>query len=281
MKIVVMGIGFLGAKIFNFFSKEHEVVGAEINPKIFSIKKVDANDKEDLRKFLLNQNPDVVIDTIALTSSVACERNPELCRKINYETAKNIAEICQEIGAKMVFISSSYVFDGKKGDYGELDEPTPTNEYAKTKVLAEKVVLNLPNSIVIRIEPLYGYDETISQIKFGTGIFEKEIKVGKTILIRKPTFVEDVPKVISTLIAKNSSGIFHIAGPDKFGWLEFLRKLASITNQESKIKVVDDSQWIVKSPRDTTLNTAKLNALRIKMTSFENAIKELQKFLYH
>ena len=281
MKIAIIGIGFLGRKLSDFFYKEHKVFGADRNPKNPSIEKLDATKKEDVKEFLLCYKPEIVINTVALASSVACEKNPELCKKLNYATAKNIAEICREINAKLIFISSSYVFDGKKGNYNEQDTIFPTNEYAKAKILAEEEVLKSPTSIVIRTEPMYGYDENAHQLKFGTGTFQKEIEIGSTDLIRKPIFINDVPRIISKLIERNRSGIFHIAGPDKIIWSAFLKKLSSIVNAESNLKIVDSSKWLVKSPKDSTLDTSKINLLGIQTTSIAEALKKLQEFLNH
>ena len=248
---------------------------------ISSIEKLDATKKEDVKEFLLCYKPEIVINTVALASSVACEKNPELCKKSNYVTAKNIAEICREINAKLIFISSSYVFDGKKGNYNEQDTIFPTNEYAKAKILAEEEVLKSPISIVIRTEPMYGYDENTHQLKFGTGTFQKEIEIGSTDLIRKPIFINDVPRIISKLIERNKSGIFHIAGPEKIIWYDFLKKLSSVVNAESNLKIVDSSKWLLKSPKDSTLDTSKINLLGIQTTSIAEALKKLQKFLNH
>ena len=158
MKIVIFGAGgFLGTKLMKILSKDYEVIGTDINGKE-GMTKLDATNKQEIKVFLLNHKPDVVIDTIALTSSVACEKNQELAKKLNYETAKNIAEVCKLISAKMIFISSSYIFNGEKGDYKETDKANSLLEYSKTKIIAEEEVLKLDNSIVLRVDIMYGYN---------------------------------------------------------------------------------------------------------------------------
>ena len=281
MKIAIFGIGFLGNKLMEFFSKEHKVIGADINPKNNFIKKIDATNKKEVEDFLIQNKPEIVIDTIALTSSVKCEKNLELCKKLNYETAKNIADACKKINSKMIFISSSYVFNGEKGNYKETDQPKTTNEYAKTKLLAENEVLKNPTSIVIRIEPMYGFDSLTNQLKFGTGTFAKEVEIGYPDMLRKPLFIEDVPNIILKLIKKNQKGIFNVAGPDKLKWIDFLKKLALLINAQDKIKIVDSSKWVIKSPNDSSLEISKINSLGIKTTSFKDALEKLQKFLNH
>jgi len=277
MKIAIIGAsGFLGKKLFDYFSKKYEVIGVDRNPISDLITKIDAINKKAMAKFLLEQKPEVVINTVALTSSVACERDSELCKKLNYETAKNIKESCKKIGAKMIFISSSFIFDGERGNYSEEDELNPTNQYAKTKIMAEKIISELEDYLIIRVDMMYGVDN--KKIKFGTGTFEREtIGVGYPNQTKQPVFIDDVPRVIDFLIQKNQKGIFHVAGPDKINILDFLRKLAKLENAGDKIKIVDSSKWLVKSPLNSTLNISKIVSLGIKTTSFEDALNKIKK----
>jgi dTDP-4-dehydrorhamnose reductase len=276
MKIAVFGVGFLGGKLMNFFSNNFEVVGADINTHNRLVKKLDATDAEEVTAFLMAEKPDIVIDTIALSSYFACEKNPELCQKLNYDTAKNIADVCQMINAKMIFISSSYVFNGEKGNYSETDIPNSTHEYGRSKVLAEKKILESKGAIVIRTEPLYGYDEQKSQITVGTNTFEDYAKVGYPDLLRGPVFVDDIPKIIFNLIEKKQSGLFHIASTKKLKWLYFLTTVASIINAEDKVIIVDNSDWVLKPPYDSSLDISKITSIGIKTTSFDVALNTLR-----
>lgn len=276
MKIAVFGVGFLGRKLMNFFSNNFEVVGADINSHNRSVKKLDATDPKEVKDFLMHEKPDIVIDTIALSSYFACEKNPELCQKLNYDTTKNIVDVCKTINAKMIFISSSYVFNGEIGNYSEIDIPNSTHEYGKSKVRAEKRVLELKDAIVIRTEPLYGYDEEKSQITVGTNTFVDYAKVGYPDLLRSPVFVDDIPKIIFNLIEKKQSGLFHIASAKKMKWLDFLTKVASVINAEDKVIIVDNSDWILKPPHDSSLDISKISSIGIPITSFDIALNVLR-----
>jgi len=284
MKIAVFGVGFLGSKLINFFSNDYEVVGADIKLHSNSfVKKLDATDPEEVRLFLISEKPDIVIDTIALSSYFTCENNPNLCKKLNYDTAENIAEICKEINAKMIFISSSYVFNGEKGNYSEEDTPNSIHEYGRSKVRAEKKVLELKDSIVIRTESLYGYDDEKAKITVGTNTFQDYAKVGYPDLLRSPVFVDDIPRIILNLIEKKQSGLFHIASTKKITWLYFLTKVASLINAEDKVVIVDNSDWILKPPHDSSLNISKITSLGISTTSFDfgfNALRTIIKSKY-
>ena len=279
MKIAILGVGFLGGKLVEFFSKRFKVVCADINPRSDLVNKIDATNKQEIENFLFLERPDIVINTIALSSYFVCENNHKLCRKLNFESAKYIAEACKKIDAKMIFISSSYIFDGEKGNYLETDIPNSLNKYALSKIDAEKKVLELDRAIVIRSEPMYGFDKGKKQIIFGTNTFEVDVKIGFPNILRKPIFIDDVPRIIFSLVEKNQSGIFNIAGPTKLKWLDFLIDLSMLVNAQNKIKIVDNSAWILKPPYDSSLNTSKITSIGIETTDFMIALKELNKLL--
>jgi dTDP-4-dehydrorhamnose reductase len=276
MKIAILGVGFLGEKLFQFFSKNFTVVCADIYPRTNLINKIDATNRKEIDTFLTIENPDIVIDTIALSSYFICENNPILCRKLNYDSAKYISEACKKINAKMIFISSSYIFDGKKGNYMETEIPNSENKYALSKIDAEKKVLELFNSIVIRSEPMYGFDIIKKQIVFGTNTFELDVKIGFPDILRKPIYVDDFPPIILRLIEKDKSGIFNLAGPSKLKWIDFVTDLSLLIDAQKKIKLVNSSDWILNPPYDSTLDTSKIESIGIKTSTFNEALKEIK-----
>lgn len=279
MKIAIMGVGFLGSKLLEFFSKQYEVVCADISPRSERIYEIDATKKLEVEAFFLKERPNIVINTIALSSYFECEKNHLLCRKLNYESAKNISNSCKKYGSKMVFISSSYVFDGEKGEYLETDSPNSVNKYAESKIDAEKAVLDLKDSIIIRMEPIYGFDNEKKQIVFGTNTFQNDVKVGFPNIFRKPIFVDDIPPIISKLLDKNLTGVFNVAGLNKLRWIDFLLELSNLVDSRKKIKIVDSSSWILKPPFDSSLNTAKIELLNVRITQFNSALIKLRKII--
>jgi len=281
MKILIFGAsGFLGTKLIEIFSQGNEVMGVDVSPKNESIKKLDAMNFSEVQFFVNKHKPDLIIDTIALTSSVLCERSPHLAKDLNFLTAKNIADSIKSLNIPMIFISSSYIFDGKKGNYSETDVPNITNIYAKYKLEAEKEVLRLAQGIVLRVDIMYGYNKADSL----SGVFEnflsgKEIFVGNPHQTRSPLFVEDIPEAILKLLRKNQRGIFNLAGSTKISHLEFLEKLEQLTRKDSRIKILDEEDLLVKPLKDSSLNLTKINLLGIKTTSLEEGLNVLQKQL--
>lgn len=278
MKILVLGSnGFLGSELIHYFSKNNEVFGASLNSSNEE-EKLDLLDRSAVDYFFKKINPDIVIDTVALSSSVLCEQNPRLCKMLTFQTAKNIAKVCKDINAKMVFISSSYVFDGEKGDYSEEDIPSPRGEYAKSKFLAEREVLKLNNSIVLRVDLMYGLYK--GELRVGTRVIHREdIELGYPSQLRSPVFIKDLPQGIERLLNNNQRGIFHIAGKEKITMLDFLKKLVAIPENRVKLKIVDPSIFLFKSPKNSTLDSSRLAGCGFKATSLEESIKLIKKSL--
>ena len=279
-KIVIIGVGFLGGHLYNFLGNFFDVVGVDIKcNEDPSIKKIDVTNDKEISFFLKTQKPDVIINTVAMSSYFACERNYEMCRKLNYNVAINILKVCNDIGAKLIFISSSYVFDGEKGNYLEEDMPNASNHYSILKIAAESEILKNKKSIVIRSEPMYGYDDSRKKLVIGTNDFEGYFEIAYPDLLRCPIFINDIPRIIHGLLINEECGIFNVAGKDKLRWIDFVSKLDMLSNKFSKIKIVDSTNWKLKPPYDTTLNITKIKDIGMKITSFTDALGKLRKLL--
>ena len=88
-----------------------------------------------------------------------------------------------------------------------------------------------------------------------------------------------MPQIIYTLIKKNLSGIYNVAGPNKLKWYDFLLELSKLVDASEKIRIVDNSHWILHPPVDTSLKIKKINLLGIHTTLFTEALEELKKFI--
>ena len=279
MKILIIGAtGFLGRKLMNFLSKSHEVYGASLT-KEKGIKKVDATDINEVSEIISTLNPEIVIDTVSLSSSIECENNPSLAERLNYLTAKNIQTICEKNGSKMIFISSSYVFDGISGNYSENDMPCPVNQYGKTKEMAENEIKKLKEYLILRVDLMYGFNG----INLPNGVFSKIIS-RKNIYVsdlnqqRSPIFVDDVVKIIDILLKTGKNGIFHLSGDEKISYFKFLKRLEKIKREKTKIFISQsNSSKGLTIPQVSTLNNSKLKNLGIFPSSLNEGLENLKK----
>ena len=158
-KIFVFGRGFLGNYVVNEFKKYgDDVYSSRLMNCSKDDFKIDIRDKNSIFDVLEKIKPDIIINCVAITDLDFLEDNPEIGFEINSEGSKNIAFASKKYGAKLIHISTDSIFDGKKGMYEENDSVNPINVYAKTKLLAEKYVMQETTNYLILRTNFIGYD---------------------------------------------------------------------------------------------------------------------------
>ncbi|MDQ0901572.1 MULTISPECIES: dTDP-4-dehydrorhamnose reductase [unclassified Paenibacillus] len=206
MKILITGaVGQLGSTLVSFLTAAHEVVP-------LSRAELDITIPNKVKETILIHRPDVIIHTAAYTDVDLSEKHADTAFQINAFGTRNIAEAAELVGAKLVHISSDYVFDGmKKEPYIESDCPSPINIYGSTKLLGEKFVeLYCSKHFIVRTAWLYGMGQrsfvnTICKLARS----QNEISV-VTDCYGSPTYVVDLAAFITELLSKESYGIYHV-----------------------------------------------------------------------
>jgi len=115
-----------------------------------SHQEMDITDADSVCAAVAAHKPNVFIHGAALVGTGVCAADPERCHNVNVRGTENVLNICQAEAARLVFISTNYVFDGEKGNYAERDPVSPISEYAKSKTTAESLITGYSNSLVIR-----------------------------------------------------------------------------------------------------------------------------------
>ena len=222
MKIFISGAsGLVGSNCLKYFKEMGwEVVGShfsfETNETVF----YNTLDLQNKKNFDINTfNPDVILHCGALTHVDYCENNIEESYEKTVISTQNLLSIAKKIDAKLVFISTDYVFDGTKGPYIEEDEKNPLSIYAKHKWNAEQAVKNDKNNhLIIRITNVYG--DEIRNKNFVARIVEQcenNQIVNLTLPIDQyatPVNAWDIARALYLLIQDNKKGIYHIASTD-------------------------------------------------------------------
>ncbi|MCK4734179.1 MAG: NAD(P)-dependent oxidoreductase, partial [Methanophagales archaeon] len=158
------GSGLLGSKIAEI-ALEKRVHGiyagyCHFKPEFGEPVKIDLAKNTDLA-VIAQIKPDVIIHTAALTNVDGCETNKELAYRINTEGTRRVADIANELGAFLVYVSTDYVFSGDKGMYKEEDDPNPINYYGYTKLLGEQYC-----SCIVRPCVIYGAKPASGTVNF-------------------------------------------------------------------------------------------------------------------
>jgi len=218
MKIIITGVtGLLGNQLAKTLINDHSVIGmskSNISPICKTIN-VDITDATETYNAITKENPDIVIHCAALSNVDECERNPQEAYKINALGTRNIALSCQRFDAKLLYISTDYVFTNPvpiMGGFSEFDQTNPCNIYAKSKLAGENYVKELLNKFwIVRPSWLFG----IGKANFVTQILST-IQDGKpykaaTDMISSPTSVFELSEAISELIKTDLFGTYHIS----------------------------------------------------------------------
>lgn len=280
MKILITGgNGFLGNYLVNYFSKHFDVIAAyhkQIpNPNKKHIH-IDIIDKDSLKK-VEQLKPNMIIHCAAMKDVLICEKNKEQCYNVNVNGTKSIIDVCKKINAKLIYISTDYVFKGDQGNYKEGDIKEPTTVHGKSKSEAEDLIIDSNiNYTICRTAGIYSFLGN----NFLTFILNKlrnneEINAF-TNIYNTPTYIKDFAETISVIIKKDKKGIFNIAGKERINRYNFAKKIAKIFNlDESLIKEDIDSSI---RPKDLSLNTENTQKeLETKFLTIEQGLNEIKK----
>ena len=229
--LVVGGTGLVG----NTLVRVWEARGVQVEAATYhchaagGFLQLDMQDEPQVRELLTSRRPAVVAVPAANPYVDYCELHPEETRRVNVAGTLNVARACRDAGARMIFYSSDYVFDGVKGVYTEEDAPCPINEYGRQKAEAERGVLAAdPRNLVIRTSGAYGWQwepkNFVLQIraKLAAG---QEMRVADDVRYN-PTYVENLAEITAALVAADASGIFHVVGAEEIVRFEFASRVA-------------------------------------------------------
>ena len=243
---------------------------------------VDITQREHTLKAIASAAPRVVVHTAAETDVDRCETERDLARRINVDGTANIADACSKVGAKLILVSTDYVFDGSKGYYVETDLPNPISFYGVTKLEAERITSSTPSdSLIVRPSVLYGWHPT--KLNFTTwilkGLRERQILRVVRDHINSPTLADNLAQAIQRAIERNSRGVLHIAGNERISRFDFARRIArGFSLDESLLVPVEmkDLDWVARRPRDSSLNVGKAEKeLGIELYGVNRGLEEM------
>jgi len=252
LKVLITGIsGMLGVDLYKTLREEYEVVGLDLkdfpSTSLSSppLHKADITDGHGVRELFRQLAPDFVIHTAAYTDVDGCEKNPDRAHRVNALGTRNIALICQEKNIPLVYVSTDFVFDGKKNyPYAELDEPHPLNVYGRSKLAGENYIRSLLEGyFIVRTSWLYGqhgknFVETILRLAE-----EKEVLTVVGDQVGSPTYSRDLAQEMKKLASGSSYGIYHITNSGSCNWYEFAREILKLAEIKGvKVKPITSKE---------------------------------------
>ncbi len=296
MKILITGArGYLASFLIPVLQKDHEIFLTSLHSDRmisgFSIIPLDLSDFVLISKLIKEINPDLIINTAAISLPDWAEINKEKTYAANVIAVGNLVKICssQDPKIKLVQISTDYVFSGENAPYSEESKPNPVNYYGQTKLEAEKIILEayklrkLEHFLICRTTILYGLTKPFHRGNFFINTYktlkEHQNVVASTSNITCPTHVKDLALCLKFLIKNNKSGIYHTAGPESVSRFEFAKKITQIFGFDPS-NIIPSKYHTQKAqrPKNSTLDTSKLKkVLPFKMKKIEEALLTIKK----
>ena len=223
---------------------------------------VDVTSQELLRKEIKTIQPHFIVNTAAMTNVDACENDQSGCFDLNVNVVQSLIDVCVEIDAHLIHLSTDFIFDGVKGNYTENSKPNPLSYYGETKLISEQIIQRSKvNHTILRTILVYGLVNDMSRSNIVLWVKES-LENNKEVTIvndqyRTPTYVDDLALACKLSIDKNVTGVFNIAS----NTLLSIYEIALIIAEEFKL-----DKSLIKPIATSTLNQA---ALRPVKTGFD------------
>jgi dTDP-4-dehydrorhamnose reductase len=270
MRVTIFGAsGLLGKALMQEWSGD-AVTG-------LSSRDADIRDAKSVRQAVEETHPEWIVLAAAYTDVDGCESNPELALAVNRDGAVNVATAAKQVGARLVFLSSDYVFDGKKTTPYEIgDARNPQSVYGRTKAEAEIKLLELmPECCIARTSWLFGtggkcFPDTILKLAASRPALDV-VKDQRG----SPTYAVDLARAIVQLCRKGANGIVHVTNAGDCTWFEFAEEIVRSAGLATLVRPVSSQQMARPAPRPaySVLSPARLRALAIEMPSRPDALR--------
>jgi dTDP-4-dehydrorhamnose reductase len=257
--LVTGGGGMLARDLVPALSAEgHAVTDA-------SRARLDIRNAAHVEGVLASLRPEAVVNCAAFTEVDACETNPA-AEEVNSRAVAGLAGACARAGARLVQISTDFVFDGaKRAPYVEEDEPHPLSAYGRTKLAGERAALSAPGALVVRASWLFGrggpnfVEAMLRQAEAGSA----RVRVVSD-QVGRPTATTDLSEAVAALLAAGASGIVHFANAGEVSWNAFARAIFRLAGRP-EIEVAEisseDLARPARRPPYSVLSTAKYECL--------------------
>ena len=276
MKILVIGArGMLGRDLQPILSDQHEVIGKDIQD-------LDITDPLQIENEVDALRPQAVINAAAFTDVDGCESQEERAFAVNAEGAGHVALACRKTGARLIHLSTDYVFDGaSRVPYTEDAPPRPLNVYGESKLRGEKAVQKAGgNHLILRTAWLYGrhgknFVDTILRLASQ----QEELRVVDD-QRGSPTFTRDLSRAIASLMDKDVRGILHVTNSGACSWFEFAKRILSLKppfQRPVRILPIPSSELIrpAKRPAFSVLNCSRFEKeVGTGMRNWERGLEE-------
>jgi len=274
MRIAIFGAtGLLGKALMREWKdewKDDEVTG-------FGSAKGDIRDEKQVLLLVQRARPDWIVLAAAYTDVDGCETNRDLAFGVNCRGAENVAQAAKQHGARLLFLSTDYVFDGTKATpYATDDQRSPRSIYGQSKAEAEvRLGEILPHSCIVRTSWLFGvggkcFPDTI--LKLAASRPELEVVGDQR---GSPTYSIDLARAIIQLCRQGAGGIVHVTNRGECSWYEFARAIIAEVGLDAVVRETTSEKFVrpAERPKYSVLSPESLQERGIAMPDWQDALK--------
>ncbi len=267
--MIIGGTGLLGKALVREWSGD-EVLA-------LGSRDVEIRDQRHVQQVVGEKRPQWIVLAAAYTDVDGCESDPRRAFEVNRDGAANVAKAAKSFGAKLLCLSSDYVFDGKKSSPYEVgDARNPQSVYGKSKAEAEVRLLEmLPEVCIVRTSWLFGtggkcFPDTILKLAASRPALDVVNDQRGS-----PTYCVDLARAIMTLCRKDASGIVHATNSGECTWFEFAREIVKGAGLQTEVRPMTSQQMARPAPRPaySVLAATSLQRYGIELPSWEDALR--------
>ncbi len=290
MKILITGSnGLLGQKLTHLITQDPEVelIATSRGANRTKLKEgyvyesLDITNKDEVGELIFGHEPDVVINTAAMTNVDACEDDKEGCDDLNVHAVQYLVDACEQVDAHLIHVSTDFIFDGLEGPYREDDEPNPVNYYGESKLKGEQIVSGAKTPwAILRTVLVYGVADDMSRsniVLWAKGALEKgqELNIVND-QYRTPTLAEDLAMGCYLCAKKEGRGVFNISGDDFMSIYELVDRVGKFygidTSSVSPVSSTGLNQRAGRPPRTGFYIDKARQVLGYQPHSFEEGL---------
>ncbi len=237
----------------------------------------DIRDAKRVHELVQETQPEWIVLAAAYTDVDGCEGNAELAFAVNRDGATNVAAAAREFGARLLFLSSDYVFDGKKTTPYEIEDArNPQSVYGRTKAEAElKLIELMPQCCIVRTSWLFGeggkcFPDTILRLAATRPAIDVVNDQRGC-----PTYTIDLARALVQLCRKQATGIVHANNSGDCTWFDFAQEIVEGAELPSEVRPVSSRQMARPAPRPaySVLSPSSLHHFKIEMPSWRDALR--------
>lgn len=278
--------GLVGDAVTKQLNGKHEWAGTYFKREKSGLIKLDITSSNDLENLFSKIKPTHVINCTNLSGGVDfCESHPDLAKKFHVDGNIFAGTLCEQYKARMVLISTDYVFDGKHFPYKENDKTNPLNVYGRLKLEAEHWLVNhVARYTIVRTTNVFGWDPDTDTPNYMMSLY-RTIKDRKQFrapayLWGNPTYVDDLASAIIELCNASMNGIFHVVGSSFINRYDWAMKACKLAGWDTSLitEVTNIPDNIVPRPLKSNLDTGKFRSFgKTKLRDVEEGIHSFLK----